>query len=340
MQPGGALRRWAGMTRRSLFGAATLAALPAWAERARAAGAQTPRASAAQPLRATWHDMSRARDIPVLLRLPATAGPRPVVLISHGLGGSREGLGYLGRGLAEAGFVAIHLQHPGSDAALWRGAGGGGRGMALAAAAYDPANALARLQDGIFAVEQVLRRGATAGDALAGRVDAARLAVAGHSFGAWTVQHLLGQRIPGGDRGLALPERRLAAGIALSPVPPRGLPPRVAFARIAAPMLHVTGTEDRTFVDGTEPTEREVAFRATEAPAALAVLAGATHGAFADEPDAGPRWSDPTWHPRIAGLSVLFLRAVLEEDAPSRAALAAGARALLGPGDRLEVKSL
>ncbi len=317
------------MTRRVLLGAATMAL-------ARPAGA-------AETLRATWRDAARARDIPVLLRLPATAGKRPVVLISHGLGGSREGLGYLGRGLAEAGFIAIHLQHAGSDAALWRGAGAGGgqpRGMALAAAAYDPANALARLQDGIFAVDEVLRRGTTAGDALAGRVDAARLAVAGHSFGAWTVQHLLGQRIPGGDRGLALPERRLAAGIALSPVPPRGLPPRVAFARIAAPILHVTGTADRTFVDGTEPAEREIVFRATEAPGALAVLDGATHGAFADEPGAGPRWSDPTWHPRIAGLAVLFLRAVLADDAAARTALDAGAPALLGPGDRLEVKGL
>lgn len=324
MQPGAPTRRWGGMTRRSLLGAATLAALP--------------RAAPARMLGATWHDRARAREIPVLIRLPEATGRRPVVLISHGLGGSREGLGYLGRALAEAGFVALHLQHAGSDATLWRGAGSGGGGMALAAAAYDPANALARLQDGIFAVEEVLRRGATVGDALDGRVDAARLAVAGHSFGAWTVQHLLGQRIPGGDRGLALPERRLTAGIALSPVPPRGLPPRVAFARIAAPILHVTGTADRTFVDGTEPADRETPFRASEGMAALAVLAGATHGAFADEPGAGPRWSDPTWHPRIAGLAVLFLRAVLDGDGAARAALAAGAPELLAAGDRLETR--
>ncbi|WP_237214513.1 alpha/beta hydrolase family protein [Falsiroseomonas oryziterrae] len=315
------------MTRRSLLAGIGAAALPAEA------------LPASPPLRDTWRDAARGRDLPVLLRLPAASGPRPLVILSHGLGGSREGLGYLGRALAEAGFVALHLQHPGSDEAVWRGAGE--RGLALAAAALDVAQAAARLGDGVFAVEEVLRRNSLRGDPLGGRVDPARLAVAGHSYGAWTVQHLLGQRIPGGERGLPVPERRLCAGIALSPVPPRGLPPRLAFARIEAPILHMTGTEDRTFVDGTQPEDREVPFRATEsAPAALVVLAGATHAAFADEQAAGPRWSDPTYHPRIAALSLLFLRAMLDGEAPARAALRAGAPGVVTPADRVETKGI
>ena len=39
----------------------------------------------------------------------------PVVLFSHGLGGSREGYGYLGSYWAAHGYVAVHLQHIGSD---------------------------------------------------------------------------------------------------------------------------------------------------------------------------------------------------------------------------------
>ncbi len=308
------------MTRRSLLAALSVAALPA----------------SAQPSRQSWRDPARGRDLPVLLRLPATPGPRPAVLISPGLGGSRDGLGYLGRALAEAGYVAVHLQHPGTDDALWRGTGGG---PALAAAALDPANAVARLLDGVFAIDELLRRNATTGDPLAGRVDPARLAMAGHSYGAWTVQHLLGQRIPGGDRGLPLPERRLAAGIAMSPSPPRGLPPRLAFARVATPILHVTGTQDHGFIEGATPADREIPFRAIEgAPGALAVLDGAAHGAFADEAAAGPRWSDPTYHARTAALSVLFLRTVLEGDTEARAALVTGGREVLAPGDRLEVR--
>lgn len=315
------------MTRRLLLGA-TAGALPA-----------ATMASPPAPLRATWRDPARGRDIPVLLRLPEAAGPRPVVILSHGLGGSREGLGYLGTAFAGAGWIALHLQHPGSDDSVWRGAGGGM--AALAAAALDVSQAAARLLDGIFTVEEVLRRGGKPGDVLAGRVDAARIAVAGHSYGAWTVQHLLGERIPGGDRGIPLPERRLKAGIALSPVPPRGLPPRTAFSRIAAPMLHVTGTRDSGMVDGTTPADREIPFRSIEGAAqALVVLDGATHAAFADEPAAGPRWSDPTWHARTAAVSVLFMRAMLEDDAAARAMLRAGVPGLLAPGDRVEIKAI
>jgi dienelactone hydrolase len=312
------------MTRRLLLGALAAIPLPARADDA---------------LRTTWRDAARNRDIPVLIRLPAAPGPRPAVLVSHGLGGSREGLGYLGRGLAAAGFVVIHLQHPGTDDSVWRN--NPERGVALAAAALDVGNALARLQDGIFAVEEVQRRGALAGDPLAGRVDAQRIAVAGHSYGAWLVQHLLGQRLPGGDRGLGLPERRLKAGIALSPSPPRGLPPRLAFSRVATPLLHVTGTSDHGYVEGATPADREIPFRATEgAPQVLAVFGGAGHAAFADEPAAGPRWSDPTWHARTAALAVLFLGATLLSDTAARDALRAGAPAVMATGDRLETKGL
>ncbi|WP_137178855.1 acetylhydrolase [Roseomonas sp. AR75] len=297
------------------------------------------RPARSQPLPGTWRDAARDRDLPVLIRLPATPGPRPVVIISHGLGGSREGLAYLGRGVAEAGFVAVHLQHPGTDAAVWRGVAE--RGPALAAAALDVGNAVARLQDGIFAVTEVLRRAAQTGDPLAGRVDAERLAVAGHSYGAWLVQHLLGQRLPGGDRGLPLPDRRLRAGIALSPSPPRGLPPRLAFARVATPILHVTGTADHGWVEGASPADREIPFQSiTGAPQALLVLDGARHAAFADEAAAGPRWSDPAYHARVAAVSVLFLQAILMQDATARATLREGAPEALEPGDRLETRGL
>jgi predicted dienelactone hydrolase len=293
----------------------------------------------AATLRTVWRDTARDRDLPVLIRLPDAAGPRPVVLLSHGLGGSREGLGYLGRALAEDGCVAIHLQHPGTDAALWQGVAE--RNAALAAAVLDVGNAVARLRDGVFAVEEAIRRGARPGDPLAGRVDAARLAAAGHSYGAWLVQHLLGQRLPGGDRGLPLPERRLKAGILLSPSPPRGMPPRTAFARVATPILHVTGTADHGWVEGATPADREIPFRAIAgAPQVLLVLDGARHAAFADEPEAGPRWSDPAYHRRVAGVSVLFLRAMLREDGAARAAIMAGAEGLLEPGDRLETSGV
>lgn len=296
----------------------------------------------------TWHDPARGRDLPVRLFLPAGEGPAPLVLVSHGLGGSRDGLGYLGRALAEAGFVALHLQHPGSDAALWQGGAGTAlAGLALAAAARDPAQGVARLGDAVFALDEVLRRNEAPG-VLRGRVDPTRLAAAGHSFGAWTVQYLLGQRLPPPVAAAGplppLPEARLRAGILLSPIPPRLLPPEIAFAAMApggAWLLHVTGTADRGVIEGVSPGQREIPFRAIAGPPqVLAVLAGAGHAAFADEPAAGGAWADPTFHGRTASLATLFLRAALRGDAAARAALRQGAPGLLAPGDRLETKAL
>ena len=40
----------------------------------------------------TVHDDARSRDIPIRVYLPTTSGPAPVVLFSHGLGGSRRGI--------------------------------------------------------------------------------------------------------------------------------------------------------------------------------------------------------------------------------------------------------
>ncbi|MFC7551313.1 alpha/beta hydrolase family protein [Pseudoroseomonas wenyumeiae] len=178
--------------------------------------------------RQSWRDAARNRDLPMLLRLPDSGGAAPLVLLSHGLGGSREGLGYLGRALAQAGFAVLHLQHPGTDDSLWRS--GGDTRLALAAAVTDASRALDRIFDVVFVLDTLPRR-----PELAGRLDLSRIAIAGHSYGAWLVQTMLGQRVPGGDRGLALPEPRLGAGIALSPIPPQGLPARLAMDRVRAP---------------------------------------------------------------------------------------------------------
>lgn len=276
----------------------------------------------------TWHDPARGRDIPVLVRLPDEPGPAPAVLLSHGLGGSREGLAYLGTAFARAGFVAVHLQHRGSDSAIWQGQLDPRAG--LAAAIMDPRTALNRLEDVVFALDRLPDEAR-----LAGRVDPARLAAAGHSFGAWTVSHLLGERLPLPVAGLRLPDPRLRAGVALSPIPPIGVLPALAYVGVSAPVLHVTGTEDRG-IEAPSWDVRATGYRMASSPGVLAVLAGANHAAFAGEAAAGGYWNDPTYQRRVARLSVLFLRAVLDDDARARELLRAGDG--LAPADRIEAK--
>ena len=59
-------------------------------------------------------DARRDRRVPVRLYLPASTAAAPVVLFSHGLGGSREGNAFMGRHWAARGYVAVFLQHPGA----------------------------------------------------------------------------------------------------------------------------------------------------------------------------------------------------------------------------------
>jgi hypothetical protein len=68
----------------------------------------------------TVRDAARDRDIPLKIYLPASRAAEPVVLFSHGLGGSRDGCSYLGQHWASRGYVAVFLQHPGSDDSVWK----------------------------------------------------------------------------------------------------------------------------------------------------------------------------------------------------------------------------
>jgi predicted dienelactone hydrolase len=82
-----------------------------------------------------WIDSDRSdRAVPWKLYVPeAATAPAPVVVWSHGLGGSRDGGEYLGRHLASHGYAAFHVQHAGSDIeVLLRGR------AALLAAVADP----------------------------------------------------------------------------------------------------------------------------------------------------------------------------------------------------------
>src|SRR5437879_2469655 len=63
-----------------------------------------------------WKDDRRSREVPVKVYAPRSdKGPFPVIVFSHGLGGTRDGYEYLGRHWASHGYVCVHLQHHGSD---------------------------------------------------------------------------------------------------------------------------------------------------------------------------------------------------------------------------------
>ena len=161
--------------------------LPALAKEPVAATWRTsPATNEVAVTRAEWRDANRDRLVPVKIYSPKSGrGPFPVIVFSYGLGGSREGYEYLGQCWAAQDYVSVHLQHVGSDDAVWKDAGIGKRKSAMQRAAAQPRNALDRTQDVSFALDELTRLNAT--NAIwRGNLDLARLGVAGHSFGAHT----------------------------------------------------------------------------------------------------------------------------------------------------------
>ena len=223
------------------------------------AGATTNSTTSA---RFTWHDTQRDRTLPVKIYSPESGkGPFPVIIFSHGLGGTRETYEYLGRYWASHGYVSVHVQHPGSDDSVWRGVGLGKGMAAMRQAAADPRNALNRPRDISFVIDELERinRDKTS---FQHRLDLNRLGVAGHSFGAFTALAVAGQVIaPGAVIEKSLADPRVKAIIPMSaPVPSNRGRLDEAYAGVRIPCLHMTGTRDASPIGDTQPAERRLPF--------------------------------------------------------------------------------
>ncbi|MFZ5673754.1 MAG: alpha/beta hydrolase family protein [Pseudomonadota bacterium] len=112
---------------------------------------------------------------PVIRDAAPVAGGKPLVVLSHGYGGSWRNLGWLAQELAGQGYIVAAPDHPGTTTF--------DRDPARAATLWERPRDLARVIT------------ALAGDAsLAGDVDTNRIAAIGHSLGGWTVSALAGAR--------------------------------------------------------------------------------------------------------------------------------------------------
>ena len=291
-----------------------------------------------QVLDFTVRDAARQRDLPIRIMLPATPSPAPVLIFSHGLGGSREGNAYLGRHWAARGYVTVYLQHPGSDATVWQDQPPARRMGALRQAA-SAGNLILRIKDVPALIDRLERWNREPGHPLAGRLDLSRIGMSGHSFGAGTTQAVSGQRWR--QERLNTNEPRIRAAVAFSPSSPRAGSPEQAFGQVAIPWLLMTGTRDASPISEVDPASRLRVYPALPPGAKYElVLDGAEHSAFSDRPlpgESGQR--NPNHHRAILAISTAFWDAWLKEQASARAWLeGSGARSVLQAGDRWQTK--
>lgn len=234
--------------------------------------------------RGVWHDEARDRNVPYKIYYPEETDldPLPVIIWSHGLGGTADGAGFLARYLASRGYIHVNIQHDGTDDSLWRGKEGHPwDNIRKSNITWETVKN--RYLDAPYAVDQ-LRVINDQDDILKNRLDLDNIGMSGHSFGAVTTQIMSGQ-MTGKETLEDLYDDRFKAAIAYSPVPNTRLklPPEQVYSGIKTPLLHMTGTEDHSPLDGDIQTLRDEIYHYAGQNGAMqmsVIIGGADHMVF------------------------------------------------------------
>ncbi|MCA8997268.1 MAG: alpha/beta hydrolase [Planctomycetaceae bacterium] len=258
-------------------------------------------------------DETRDRVVPIKVYLPESAkGPLPVVLFSHGLGGSREGSSYLGEFWAQSGYVAVFPQHVGSDDSIWKDTIPGKRFAAL----KDAANGQAfwdRVEDVKFVLDQLEMWQTEPNHLLSRRMELDKIGMSGHSFGGRTTQATMGQKFA---FNRSFPDPRLDAFIVMSPSPGEFPNPDRAFGGVKHPVLCMTGTRDNSPLDPRiTPESRLKVYESLPSGNKFQVVFDhGSHSIFSDHELLGGKQRDPRYHLAIQKLTTAFWDAYLKGD--------------------------
>ncbi len=192
------------------------------------------------------HDPKRNKDLHVRVFYPVAAGKYPLIVFSHGAGGSQNCCDSLTRHWATYGYVTLQPTHDDSVAER-RSSGDQAVNFpaAVRAALTTPAVWESRTQDISFLLDslpELQKRVAGLGN----KIDTSRIGVAGHSMGAYTAEAVGGALVDLPARAnTSLADPRARAVLCLSPQGPGqfGLSAH-SFDKMAAPFMGITGSLD------------------------------------------------------------------------------------------------
>jgi dienelactone hydrolase len=283
----------------------------------------------------------RGAALQVRVSAPIEGEGLPILVFSHGNGQSLHAYGPLTNYWASKGFVVVQPTHLDS--------------RMLGFAKDDPRRALfwhTRERDLVAVIDAIDHLG-NAIRSLRGRLDAGRIAVAGHSWGAQTASMLLGATHPDPDDGstVDLADRRVGAGVLLT-VPGTGGANLSSFAARSFPFMHpdfsgmtrptlvVAGDNDHGAMTVRGPDWWREAYDLSPSPKALFTAAGGEHslGGIVNYEARETTDERPMRVAAIQRISTAFLRRALFGEEAAWEAAVDGIMNSTEPEGRIETK--
>jgi predicted dienelactone hydrolase len=300
-------------------------------------------------LLADWKDVSRTDDtVPIKMYHPRSVAdakePLPLIVFSHGLGGSRDGYSMWAEHWASQGYVVVLPTHAGSDTASVVGALRGAATTSDVPTVINVQTALRRVQDVRFIITHMdeANRGTLDDKTLApfkGKLDMKHVGMAGHSYGAATTLMIAGET--DGETGrVTLADPRVTAAIAMSPQPAERGDQKVVFGSMKVPVFHMTGTLDDAPLNlgNVKAADRRIPFDNSTVPGTcLVIFDGATHMTFSARA-ANPSDRETKIHGLIKQSTTAFWDEHLKGDAKAKAWLEKDFVEALGTAGKFEAK--